>query len=129
MSAIYPNSGRPSSEKNWHAISLCRNIVDGQFCNTPIDISSRLCDECRKRGHAKSCPSPQQKCTCGFSRLFWAEVDAWSEAQKAKSGMELSAEHLLKGRENLCPAGVSNSRRDEGMASALNCVPLNERKA
>jgi len=113
MAEIYLNSGAPTSAKNLSASTLCRNFLDGHFCNTPIDISLRLCERCRERGHANSCPSPQQECTCGFSRLFWAEVRLWAEAHAA--GMELGAGCLLKGRENLSPAG-GNSRRDESVS-------------
>ena len=32
------------------------------------------------RGHAEFCPSPNEDCTCGFSELFWAEVEAKARA-------------------------------------------------
>ena len=37
------------------------------------------------RGHSESCPSPVEDCTCGFSELFWAEVEA-----NARAGAELT---------------------------------------
>jgi hypothetical protein len=79
---IYLNSDAPTKAKNLSVSTLCRNLLDGHFCNAAISVDSRLCAACRKRGHAKLCGSPQQECSCGYSRLFWAEVEVWAEAKK-----------------------------------------------
>lgn len=72
----YRDSARLAKQKNWSALTLCRNVVRGSFCNTPIPLDRRLCDPCLRRAHAPSCQSPKQDCSCGFSRLFWADVEA-----------------------------------------------------
>lgn len=95
----YREIGQLAKQKNWSALTLCRNLVRGRFCNTPIPLDRRLCDPCLKRAHAPSCGSPNQPCSCGFSRLFWADVEAGAaEVKLSAEGSNLSSGNLSSSR-------------------------------
>lgn len=53
-----------------------RRICASQLCWRAIPASRLICDLCLKRAHARGCPSPNQECSCGFSQLFWLDVES-----------------------------------------------------
>lgn len=67
---------RESAPQTRVNFSLCLNRVEGVRCLAVLPVDRRLCDSCLLESHAPGCPSPQNDCTCGFSRLFWADVRA-----------------------------------------------------
>jgi len=77
-STRYPNPEKFANQKTVNAFTLCRNRINGHFCNRLIPCDSRLCARCLHRAHSPECPSPNRDCTCGFSQLFWSDVAAWS---------------------------------------------------
>jgi hypothetical protein len=78
----YPNPKKFSSAKNLSAFTLCLNRVNGRVCHALIPFNRRLCADCLHRAHAIFCPSPREECTCGFSKLFWADLAADLSASK-----------------------------------------------
>lgn len=54
---------------------MMRN-TEGRLCHARIPTTERLCTDCKKRAHINGCPNPNAECTCGFSKLFWADVEA-----------------------------------------------------
>lgn len=120
MTAIYLNSGAPTSAKNLSASTLCRNFVHDYFCNAAIPLSRRLCDRCLHRAHAASCPSPREECTCGFSKLFWADLAADLEFERSEP--ELSVTDPQPSVGNAASTRLLASHDDDGMSMALNCV-------
>jgi hypothetical protein len=50
------------------------------MCSAPISFTRRLCGPCLNRAHLPGCP---RDCSCGFSKLFWADVDAQVAAMPA----------------------------------------------
>lgn len=45
------------------------------MCSASISLTRRLCARCLKSAHLVGCPSPRRECSCGFSDLFWADVE------------------------------------------------------
>jgi hypothetical protein len=97
--ALYRDFGDPTRIKTGRAKALSRR----PFLSLP-----RL-----RRGHAASCPSPREVCTCGFSRLFWLEV-----LRRAGSGVECRRSNNTEGSTCLLPG--FHAPNDDGRRAALN---------
>jgi hypothetical protein len=57
------------------------------MCSSPISVTRRLCGPCLNRAHLAGCP---RQCSCGFSKLFWADVDAQVKAMKLEAELSVA---------------------------------------
>src|ERR1051326_2943212 len=116
----YPNPKKFSSAKNLSAFTLCLNRVNGRVCHALIPFNRRLCADCLHRAHAIFCPSPREECTCGFSKLFWADLAADLSASKVSGPVVRVAKGAIR---NLTINGMGGRA---GKPSAFCPMPVVE---